>query len=95
MTPKLADLRKQRAAAFDAFKVLAEQPTLSEAEQVDYTDKEAAVRAFDEQIARAKAAQDLAGAAADKFSVTVTDGTDTITSSNATCSMKGGSLFSA
>ena len=65
MTPKLADLRKQRAAAFDAFKVLAEQPTLSEAEQVDYTDKEAAVRAFDEQIARAKAAQDLAGAAAE------------------------------
>ncbi len=65
MTPKLADLRKQRAAAFDAFKVLAEQTTLSEAEQVDYTDKEAAVRAFDEQIARAKAAQDLAGAAAE------------------------------
>ena len=65
MTPKLADLRKQRAAAFDAFKALAEQPTLSEAEQVDYTDKEAAVRAFDEQITRAKVAQDLAGVSAE------------------------------
>ena len=65
MTPKLADLRKQRAAAFDAFKALAEQPTLSEAEQSDYADKETAVRAFDEQITRAKVAQDLAGVSAE------------------------------
>jgi HK97 family phage major capsid protein len=65
MTPKLADLRKQRAAAFDGFKALAEQPTLSDAEQVDYADKEQAVRAFDEQITRAKVAQDLAGASAE------------------------------
>jgi hypothetical protein len=65
MTIKLADLRKQRSAAFDAFKALADKPTLTEVERVDYTDKEAAVRAFDEQITRAKTAQDLAGASAE------------------------------
>ena len=65
MTIKLADLRKQRSAAFDAFKALADKPTLTEVETVDYNDKEAAVRAFDEQITRAKTAQDLAGVSAE------------------------------
>ena len=50
MTPKLADLRKQRAAAFDAFKALAEQPTLSDAE-LDHELRESR-RLFEAELAR-------------------------------------------
>lgn len=56
---KLADLRKQRAVAYDAFKVLSEKETLTPAELTDFTDKEKAVRAFDENIERVKRAQAL------------------------------------
>ena len=61
---KLAELRKQRAAAFDAFNVLAQKENLTEAETADYASKETAVRALDDQIVRAKAASDLAGSTA-------------------------------
>jgi HK97 family phage major capsid protein len=61
---KIADLRRQRAAAFDAFKVLADKPELTDAERTDYTDKEKAIRAFDDQIKRAQSAQALSGASA-------------------------------
>lgn len=64
MTQKLADIRKRRATAFDAFKALAEKPTLTETERRDYTDKEAAVRAFDDQIKRHQDAQALSASTA-------------------------------
>lgn len=62
--PKVAELRQQRAVAFDAFKLLAEKPELTDAERTDYTNKERAVRDFDDQIKRALAAQELAAATA-------------------------------
>ena len=61
---KLADLRKQRAAAFDAFKVLADKPVLSTEEQKDYDAEKERVVALDGQIARALDAQQLAAAGA-------------------------------
>jgi HK97 family phage major capsid protein len=64
MPDRIADLRKQRATAFDAFKVLADKETLTPAEQLDYANREKAVRAFDDQLKRAKDAQDLAAAGA-------------------------------
>ena len=60
----VAELRQQRAAAFDAFNALAQKPALTEAERTDFTNREAAVRAFDDQIARARAAQELAASTA-------------------------------
>nr|WP_294549952.1 phage major capsid protein [uncultured Rhodopila sp.] len=64
MTERVADLRRQRAAAFDTFKLLAEKPTLTAEEQIDYTSREKAVREFDGQITRALAAQELSAATA-------------------------------
>ncbi len=64
MTEKVSALRQKRAAAFDAFKVLAEKAELSEAERVDFTNKERAVTDFDDQIKRAQQAQVLAAAGA-------------------------------
>src|SRR5271169_5428667 len=61
---KLADLRKQRGLVFDAFKVLAEKDVLNDAEKIDFTDKEKAIRAFDEQIARVKRMHELGAASA-------------------------------
>jgi len=61
---KIADLRKQRSAAFDAFNLLAQKENLTEPELVDFTGKEATVRSLDDQITRAKAAQELAASTA-------------------------------
>lgn len=57
---KVNDLVKQRATAFDAFKVLAEKPTLTADEQTDYDAKKRAVTDIDGQIKRAKESQALA-----------------------------------
>lgn len=57
---KLADLRKQRATAFDAFKALATQETLSDEDRANYGAREAEVRSIDDQIKRYNAAQALA-----------------------------------
>ena len=59
MTIKLADLRKQRATAFDAFKALAEKPELSADETADYGKRKSEVVALDGQIERLQAARDL------------------------------------
>jgi HK97 family phage major capsid protein len=64
MTVKIADLRTQRGVVFDQFKVLAERQVLTEAERIDYTDKKRALAEFDDQITRAKEAQDLAATTA-------------------------------
>jgi HK97 family phage major capsid protein len=61
---KVADLVKQRAAAFDAFKALADKPTLTTDEKTDYDVKKRAVTALDDQISRAKEAQALAASTA-------------------------------
>lgn len=61
---KLADLRKQRAAAFDAFKALADKDSLSSEEQQDYDAKKRAVGELDGQIQRTLDAQQLAAAGA-------------------------------
>lgn len=61
---KVSDLIKQRAAAFDAFKVLADKPKLTDEEQKDYAAKHRAVTELDEQIKRAKELQSLAAATA-------------------------------
>ncbi len=60
MTVKVADLVKQRASAFDAFKILAEKATLTADEEKDYKAKKRAVEDLDGQIQRARDAQDLA-----------------------------------
>lgn len=57
---KVADLIQKRAAAFDAFKALAEKDTLTTEEQTDYPLKKRAVEEFDGQIKRAREAQALA-----------------------------------
>ena len=62
--PKVADLMQQRACAFDAFKVLAEKPTLTEAELADYDTKKRAVVDFDAQISRAREVQTLSAGSA-------------------------------
>src|SRR5271166_6648246 len=61
---KLAELRKQRAAAFDAFKALADKETLSTDEETEYDAGKARVVALDGQITRALEAQELAAASA-------------------------------
>lgn len=68
---KVSDLRRQRAAEFDALNVLADKATLTEEEQTDFTNREAAVRAFDAQIARAVSVQGLAAAGAQPVRDTV------------------------
>ncbi len=58
------ELVKKRAAAFDAFKAIAEKPSLTEAEQADYGVKKREVEELDGQITRARDSQTLAGASA-------------------------------
>lgn len=60
MNVQIADLRKQRATAFDAFKALADKPTLTAEEQADYDVKHRAVTDLDAQINRAQEVQRLA-----------------------------------
>lgn len=57
---KVADLVKKRAAAFDAFKALADKDTLTTEEETDYAAKKRAVEDIDAQIKRAREAQSLA-----------------------------------
>lgn len=64
MLERVSDLRQQRAAAFDAFKALADKPTLTATEQSEYAAKRQAVIDFDGRIERAQEAQRLAGASA-------------------------------
>ena len=64
MTQKVADLRHQRAAAFDAFKALADKPTLSADERTDYDAKKRAVQDLDDQITRSLEAQAMSVATA-------------------------------
>lgn len=59
---KVADLFKQRAIAFDAFKVLADKETLTPEERTDYATKKRAVEDFDRQITRAKDLQSMSSA---------------------------------
>lgn len=61
---RIAELRKQRAAAFDAFKALADKETLTAEEQKDYRARESAVCELDDQIVRTQRALELAGATA-------------------------------
>ncbi len=61
---KISELTKQRAHAFDEFKVFAEKPSLTEAEQAEYETKKRAVTDLDAQIARAKDAQALSAGSA-------------------------------
>lgn len=60
VTTKVSDLVKQRATAFDAFKALADKPKLTDDEAKDYDGKRRAVTDLDDQIKRAREAQDLA-----------------------------------
>jgi HK97 family phage major capsid protein len=57
---KLIELVRQRAAAFDAFKALADKATLTPEEITDYDAKKRAVTDLDGAIKRAKEAQSLA-----------------------------------
>jgi HK97 family phage major capsid protein len=61
---KLSELLKQRAAAYDAFKVLAEKPTLTADEETEYPNLRRSVQDLDGQITRAREAQELAAAGA-------------------------------
>lgn len=61
---KVNDLVKQRAAAFDKFAALANKPTLTAEERRDYDARHQEVKDLDDQIKRAKAAQEMAGAGA-------------------------------
>jgi HK97 family phage major capsid protein len=61
---KLAQLRAQRAAAYDDFKALAEKETLTAEEEAEYGPKKRAVTDFDEQIKRALDTQELAASTA-------------------------------
>jgi hypothetical protein len=60
----ITELVKKRAAAFDQFKALADKPTLTDEERTDYPVRQQAVKDLDDQITRARAAQDLAGSTA-------------------------------
>lgn len=62
---KVADLIKKRAAAFDAFKALADKETLTTEEQADYPLKKRAVEEFDGQITRARDSQALSAETAE------------------------------
>jgi HK97 family phage major capsid protein len=61
---KVSDLVRQRAAAFDRFKALADKETLSEDERKDYAAEKEAVTALDDRITRAREAQAAAAATA-------------------------------
>ena len=56
----LHELMQKRAAAFDAFKALADKTTLTPEERSDYDVKKRSVTDLDDQIKRANEAQDLA-----------------------------------
>lgn len=59
---KLAELRKQRATAFDAFKALAEKPDFKkDVDQTKYDELKKSVDELDATIARTKDAQELEG----------------------------------
>lgn len=60
----IAQLVAKRAAAFDAFKVLADKEALTKEEEADYDVKKRAVEDLDGQIKRAKEAQALAASSA-------------------------------
>ena len=64
MSDKVNDLVKQRAAAYDEFKALAEKDVLTADEQKAYADKKRAVQDLDSRIERAKDAQALAASTA-------------------------------
>lgn len=61
---QVTDLVKKRAAAFDAFKALADKDTLTTDEETDYDAKMRAVTDLDKQIKRAKEAQALSASTA-------------------------------
>src|SRR5215471_4618106 len=61
---KVSDLVRQRAAAFDRFKALADQETLSNEERKSYAAEKEAVIALDDRITRAREAQAAAAATA-------------------------------
>ncbi len=58
------ELVKKRAAAFDAFKAIAEKPSLNSEEQTDYDAKKRAVEELDGQIKRVRDAQSLSASTA-------------------------------
>lgn len=60
----ITELVKKRAAAFDAFKAVADKPTLTVEEQADYDVKKRDVEDLDGQIKRAREAQVLSAASA-------------------------------
>lgn len=64
MDIKVADLVKTRAAAFDAFKALADLPVLTADEAKDYDVKKRAVEDLDGQIIRARELLELSAATA-------------------------------
>lgn len=61
---KVADLIKQRATAFEAFKALAEQDNLTAEDEAAYAERKAEVVALDKKIERAREAQELSAATA-------------------------------
>lgn len=63
---KIAELRKKRAAAYDAFKAVAEKDILTEQETKDYPAMKKSVTDYDDQITRATEAQELAAASAEE-----------------------------
>jgi HK97 family phage major capsid protein len=60
----ITELVKKRAAAFDQFKALADKPILTDEERTDYPVRQQAVRDLDDQITRARAAQEMAAVTA-------------------------------
>lgn len=60
----LHELLQKRAAAFDAFKAFADKPTLTPEERAEYDIKKRSVTDLDDQIHRAREAQDLAARSA-------------------------------
>ncbi|CAN5576343.1 phage major capsid protein [soil metagenome] len=60
----LVELIKKRAAAFDAFKALADKEALTAEERTDYPVRQQAVRDLDDQITRAREAQALSASTA-------------------------------
>lgn len=58
------ELVKKRAAAFDAFKAVADKPTLTEEDQAQYDTLKREVTDLDGQITRAKEAEELAASGA-------------------------------
>lgn len=61
----ITELVKKRAAAFDAFKALADKPTLTNEEQTEYDAAKRSVEDIDDQIKRAREVQALTAANAE------------------------------